>query len=558
MVYNGNDTENIRISQYRNRTSVPIRDSASISNLINNSDLIYDDEIDTSSELTDSLINSKLAMPRNVNEDLATSSSPVEDAIQSPLSINNISLDNINIHNAFDSIHQANNQVIFNSHPHSKHVSTSSIDSTNQQLNALIQQNQQNQQQILKYQNQLQQMQMKNSKIEKFYNSIQSPPDNTKYKTVTWYSRWASSKSPFLDKIVFHVKVNAKNEASLISTLKKKRNDAKANPDNNEKIVQFCNHLFKSMKYIENEQSDILNDAFKLLKKSCKENYIEACNILAKLYLHGIEGEYNHIPNYERAKSYFMKVLKNTPQKQFISEATYNETSYNLGICYENTDSDKKRSYALSFYKHAAINGHPGASFRMYKFYENISPKEAVKWLTLSKQNASKEFPDGLYEYALHSYKGFEEGGISKNKNYTITLLKEAADKFEHVHSALELGKYYLNTEGETSVSAGKYLHIAASKGNRIAQYKLANWWRMQPESMVKPDMKKKACYKWLVRSAEGKEGLLEAIYKVGCCYEIGYGIIKDKQKAQSYYGNAASKGYSKAKQRLEKMNKSI
>jgi len=398
---------------------------------------------------------------------------------------------------------------------------------------------------------------MKNTKIDEFYNNIQSPPKHIPYKTVTWYPKWKGRNSPFKKQIIFHVTLDAKNDQnSIISTLEEKCNNVKENPKDYDKIVEFCNYLFNSMNLIENQQSDILNDAMKLLRKSVKKKSVEACNVLAKLYLFGIEGAINHTPNYDKARTLFMKALrKNVHQEE--QQQIDPETSYNLGICYENTDSDKKRSYA-SFYKHSAINGHPGASFRMYKFYENISPKEAVKWLTLSKQNASKEFPDGLYEYALHSYKGFEEGGISKNKNYTITLLKEAADKFEHVHSALELGKYYLNTEGETSVSAGKYLHIAASKGNRIAQYKLANWWRMQPESMVKPDMKKKACYKWLVRSAEGKEGLLEAIYKVGCCYEIGYGIIKDKQKAQSYYGNAASKGYSKAKQRLEKMNKSI
>ena len=307
------------------------------------------------------------------------------------------------------------------------------------------------------------------------------------------------------------------------------------------------------MKYIENEQSDILNDAFKLLIKSRKENCIEARNILAKLYLYGIEGEIDHIPNYKRARLYLINVLKNTkntPQEQLIPEL-----AYNLGICYENTDSDKKRSYALSFYKHAAINGHPGASFRMYKLYENISPNEAVKWLTLSKRNATKEFPDGLYDYALYSFKGFEEGGIPKNENLTVTLLKEAVEKFEHVQSALELGKYYLQSEGPSSINAGKYLFIAASKGNSIAQYKLANWWEKQP---VESKIRKRAYFEWLVRAAEGKEGLPQAIYKVGYCYETGCGVTKDIKMARSYYENAAARGFDKAKEKLEKMYKTI
>jgi len=398
---------------------------------------------------------------------------------------------------------------------------------------------------------------MINTEVDEFYNNIQSPPKHIPYKTVTWFPEWKGRNSPFNKKIIFHVTLDTKNdENSIISTLEEKKNDAKENPKDYDKIVEFCNYLFKSMKLIENQQSDILNDAMKLLRKSVKKKSVEACNVLGKLYLFGIEGAINHTPNYDKARTLFMKTLrKNVHQEEQQIDP---ETAYNIGLCYEQMKSEKNRLQSLSFFRFAAINDHPGASFKMYKIYENISPKEAIKWLTRSKCNATKEFPNGLYEYALHCYKGYEDGNVEKNENVTISLLKEAADKYEHVQSAFELGKYYLNTEGETSINAGKYLHIAASKGNRNAQYKLASWWKKQPESMVKPDMKKKAYYKWLVRSAEGKEGLLKAIYKVGCCYEIGYGIIKDEQKAQSYYGNAASKGYSKAKKKLEKMNKSI
>jgi len=446
----------------------------------------------------------------------------------------------------------SNNMMNINQLSMSRNVAnTTNFDSTNQQTYQLNAQIQQNQQQILKYQNQLQQMQMRNTQMERFYSSIQTPPEQVAYKTVTWYPKWTSRNSPFDDNIVFNIKVNTKNEATLISTLKKRRNDAKANPEDYNKTVLFCNHLFNSMKYIQNEQSEILNDALKLLKKSVKENCIEACNILAKLYLFGIEGAVQHKPDYEKAGPLFMKVLKNTQQQQ--KDQLQTEPTYNLGLCYENMDSKKKRMQAISFFKFAALNNHPGAAFKMYKMYERISPKEAVKWLTLSKRNATKEFPDGLYEYALLSYKGYESGGIAKNENYTISLLKEAADKYEHIPSALELGKFFLITEGNTSINAGKYLYMAATKDNKVAQYKLASWWDKQP---VQPEMRKKAYFDWLIRSAEGKEGLPEAIYRVGYCYEIGYGVPIDRKLAMSYYENAASKGFAKAKEKLEKMKK--
>jgi len=564
----------VRISQRLNqRRSVPGRDSTSIICSMSNSEIMNcnsddGDDVESSSELSEEIINERSTLPRNIlnnsTDDIPiTTSTTIDESLHSPVSIHDInnSLDSIQVSLDSPAAHPANidssvnptsplssNMINLDNFSHPINSPNTSFDSTNQQiqLNAKIQQNQQ---QILKYKNQLQKMQMRNNQIERLYNSIQSPPEHIPYKTVTWYPKWTSRNSPFSDKIVFHVKLNTKNEPTLISTLKKKRNDAKANPEDYDKIVNFCNHLFSSMKYIQVEQSDILNDALKLLKKSVKENSIEACNVLARLYLFGIEGAVYHTPDYEKAGPLFMKVLKSTQQQQ--KQQLNSESTYNLGLCYENMDTKKKRTQAISFFKYAALNGHPGASFKMYKIYERISPKEAIKWLTLSKRNATKEYPDGLYEYALLCYRGYESGGISKNENYTISLLKEAADKFEHIPSALELGKFYLISEGNTSTNAGKYLHIAACKDNKIAQYKLASWWEKQP---VKSEIKKKAYFEWLARSAEGKEGLPEAIYRVGFCYEIGYGVNPDKKVAQSYYENAAARGFAKAKEKLEKM----
>jgi len=443
------------------------------------------------------------------------------------------------------------NQVMINQLSHPRNSVNTSFDSTNQQTYQLNAQIQQNQQQILKYQNQLQQMQIRNTQIEKFYSDIQSPPEKVSSKLVTWYPKWTHHNSPFGDKIVFSVKLDTKDEATLLASLKKRRNEAKASPEDHNKVVLFCNHLFSSMKDIPKEQSDILNDALKLLKKSVKENCIEACNILAKLYLFGIEGALHHKPDYERAGQLFMKVLKNTEQQQ--NQQLISESTYNLGLCYENMDSKKKRMQAISFFKFSALKDHPGAAFKVYKIYERISPKEAVTWLTRSKNNATKEYPDGLYEYALLSYKGYENGGITKNENYTISLLKEAADKYEHVPSALELGKFYLISEGNTSTNAAKYLHMAAIRDSKIAQYKLATWWDKQP---VNNEIKKKAYFDWLTYSAEGEDGLPEAIYRLGCCYEIGHCVPVDKNIALTYFEKSASKGFNKAIEKLDKLKK--
>jgi len=441
-------------------------------------------------------LDSPSVIPANINDNGILNGSS-----SSPLVNNMININNVGVMPNLD------NQVVLNQLSLPRNAGNTNFDSTNQQTYQLNAQIQQNQQQIIRYQNKLHEIQERNNQIERLYSSIQNPPEQVASKLVTWYPKWTSRNSPFGEKIVFSVKLNNKNENTLITTLKKRRNDARASPDDHNKIVLFCNHLFNSMKYIQNEQSDILNDALKLLKKSVRDNSIDACNILAKLYIFGIEGALYHEPNYDKAGPLFMKVLKNTEQQQ--KQQLNSESTYNLGLCYEHMDSKKKRMQAISFFKFAAINNHPGAAFKMYKIYERKSPKEAVKWLNLSKRNANKEYPDGLYEYALLSYKGYESGGISKNEDYTIALLKEAADKYEHIPSALELGKFYLISEGNTSTNAGKYLHMAAAKDNKIAQYKLASWWDKQP---VTAEMRKKAYFDWLSCAAEGKEGLPEAM----------------------------------------------
>jgi len=43
---------------------------------------------------------------------------------------------------------------------------------------------------------------------------------------------------------------------------------------------------------------------------------------------------------------------------------------------------------------------------------------------------------------------------------------------------------------------------MAACKDNKVAQYKLSSWWDKQP---VKTDIKKKAYFEWLSRSAKVK-----------------------------------------------------
>jgi len=158
----------------------------------------------------------------------------IEDTLLSHLTVNS-TLDNININTqtTLDSIHPniistptiLDSTILdYNQNGHKKRSSSDS-DYLSYQEDYLVAKIQKCQQHLSEYQEKLQHLQKINFKIE----NAKSPPKQIPYKTVTWYSRWASSNSPFQEKIFFHVKVNAKNETLIISTLKKKRNAAKAN-----------------------------------------------------------------------------------------------------------------------------------------------------------------------------------------------------------------------------------------------------------------------------------------------------------------------------------------
>ena len=62
----------------------------------------------------------------------------------------------------------------------------------------------------------------------------------------------------------------------------------------------------------------------------------------------------------------------------------------------------------------------------------------------------------------------------------------------------------------------------------------------------------KSAAVKWYEKAAE--QGIANAQYNLGYCYEKGYGVTKDKEQAMQWYKKAADQGHESAKEAIDGM----
>jgi TPR repeat protein len=59
---------------------------------------------------------------------------------------------------------------------------------------------------------------------------------------------------------------------------------------------------------------------------------------------------------------------------------------------------------------------------------------------------------------------------------------------------------------------------------------------------------------KWWTKAAE--QGLAEAQYNLGVCYDNGLGVIQNHAEAVTWYRKAAKQGYAEAEKRLNECTK--
>ena len=185
------------------------------------------------------------------------------------------------------------------------------------------------------------------------------------------------------------------------------------------------------------KREDLIREAMALLKRLADRGHPQSQYFLADCYANGI-GTVKNKQDFERAYPLFVLAAKHN----------HPDAAYRAGVCCENGWGCRRESTkALQFFRKAAAALHPGAMYRLGIAELNgelglsKSPREGVKWLKRSAENATAEFPHALHELALLHERGIDNV-LFLDHEYSTELLAQAAE-LGYAPSAYRLGECY-------------------------------------------------------------------------------------------------------------------
>ncbi|KAG8803725.1 hypothetical protein FRC17_006128, partial [Serendipita sp. 399] len=185
------------------------------------------------------------------------------------------------------------------------------------------------------------------------------------------------------------------------------------------------------------KRESYVKEAISLLKKIADRGHALAEYTLADCYSNGI-GTIKGRQDFDRAFPLFMAAAKHN----------HVDAAYRAGTCCEyGWGCRRDSSKAVHFYRAAASQQHPGAMFRLGQAEMNgelglsKNPKEGIKWLKRSAENATAEFPHALHELALCHENGVPNV-VFVDLDYAAELLGQAAE-LGYAPSAYKLGECY-------------------------------------------------------------------------------------------------------------------
>lgn len=176
------------------------------------------------------------------------------------------------------------------------------------------------------------------------------------------------------------------------------------------------------------------------------------------------------------------------------------------------------------------------------------------------KDGLEKNYARAAEFYLLSAAAGFvhaqfncgvihEKGlGVKQSYEYAAQWYQKAADK-NHSLASYNLSLLYRDGLGikKDAKKSFKYCLIAAESGVSLAQNNLG-WMYLEGVGVAKDH---KQAFYWFSQAARERT---EAIYHLAFCFEKGYGIDADEEKANQLYQIAADSGFQLAQERLEQI----
>jgi TPR repeat protein len=281
------------------------------------------------------------------------------------------------------------------------------------------------------------------------------PPSSDLYRSQSVADNSLRAPSPPPGPILDHSHLRPGNQASLLSherTLELYRANARKtqDPDLQFEFAVFMIDASKSLpipaptssnviqieKAIE-KREDLIRESTSLLKRLADRGHPASQYFLADCYANGI-GTVKSKQDFDRAYPLFVLAAKHG----------HPDAAYRAGTCCENGWGCRRESAkGLQFFRKSAAALHPGAMYRLGIAELNGElglskrPKEGVKWLKRSAEQATAEFPHALHELALLHERGIDNV-VFVDFEYSTELLAQAAE-LGYAPSAHRLGECY-------------------------------------------------------------------------------------------------------------------
>ena len=212
-----------------------------------------------------------------------------------------------------------------------------------------------------------------------------------------------------------------------------------------------------------------------------------------------------------------------------------------MGLCYEfgkGVEEDEHK--AVDWYTKAAEQGDPTGQYYLGLCYEYGTgvDKDLAKAFECYQRSADQDYPQAQGRVGLCYDFGT---GVEQDYSKAVEWYLKSAQQEDEVAQCF-LANCYLFAKGakKNETDGMKWLQKSADQGHAPAQLQLSQFYRLAEFGL---EENKEKAVKWCRLAAEQGDG--DAINELGACYEFGFGVKKDVQKATEFYEESAQKGSS-------------